>query len=119
MGGGDFTTCDLDTPHFYFHARRIQILQGNRMNAWDVTVYSGGVPFFYLPYMSRALKHKFAPLKLRWMYNQYMGYVIEPRFRLFDLGAHHAKLYVPYMSRPKRFGWGVHYEYAPEGFPLF
>jgi len=42
---GKFTTCDADTPHYYFGADRMKIIQGEQIIAKWIFMYVGGVPF--------------------------------------------------------------------------
>lgn len=41
---GQFTTCDADTPHYYFGADRMKIIQGDKIIAKWIFMYIGGVP---------------------------------------------------------------------------
>jgi LptD protein len=41
---GKFTTCDADTPHYYFGADRMKIIQGEQIIAKWIFMYIGGVP---------------------------------------------------------------------------
>ena len=42
---GKFTTCDADTPHYYFGADKMKIIQGEQIIAKWIFMYVGGVPF--------------------------------------------------------------------------
>ncbi|PIQ07810.1 MAG: organic solvent tolerance protein [Ignavibacteriales bacterium CG18_big_fil_WC_8_21_14_2_50_31_20] len=42
---GKFTTCDADTPHYYFGADKMKIIQGSHIIAKWIFMYIGGVPF--------------------------------------------------------------------------
>ena len=41
---GKFTTCDADTPHYYFGADKMKIIQGEQIIAKWIFMYIGGVP---------------------------------------------------------------------------
>ena len=41
---GKFTTCDADTPHYYFSASRMKVLQGDKIIAKWIFMNVGGVP---------------------------------------------------------------------------
>ena len=42
---GMFTTCDSDTPHTYFQASKMKVIQNDQIIARWVFMYIGGVPF--------------------------------------------------------------------------
>lgn len=50
-----FTTCEGDRPLVYMRAREARIVNDVRLRARGVLLFIGGVPFFYLPYLSRRL----------------------------------------------------------------
>jgi len=41
---GKFTTCDADTPHYYFSASRMKVIQGDKIVAKWIFMNIGGVP---------------------------------------------------------------------------
>ena len=45
-----YTTCSLDTPHFYFAARRMKMLQGDKVIAKPIVLYLMDVPVLGLPF---------------------------------------------------------------------
>jgi len=47
---GEFTTCELDTPHFHFGADVLKIQVGERVIARPVYLYFADVPVLALPY---------------------------------------------------------------------
>lgn len=52
--GGDYTTCDLDTPHYHFHAGRIKVIRDNMAIVSPLVLYIRdipilGVPFWFFP----------------------------------------------------------------------
>jgi LPS-assembly protein len=47
------TTDDEANPEFYVRARRIVIIPGKKVKAYDAVLYVKGVPVFYFPYYSR------------------------------------------------------------------
>lgn len=42
---GQFTTCEADTPHYYFGADKMKVIQGDKIIAKWIFMYIGGVPF--------------------------------------------------------------------------
>ena len=54
--GTEFTTCDLEVPHYHFRASRFKMLNDEIMVARDVTLNFGDVPVFWLPFLVQSLK---------------------------------------------------------------
>lgn len=52
----DFTSCDLEEPHYHFSAGHVKIVHESVMVARDVTLNFGDVPVFWLPFMVQSLK---------------------------------------------------------------
>ncbi|MCH7496564.1 MAG: hypothetical protein IH971_01770 [Candidatus Marinimicrobia bacterium] len=46
-----YTTCSLDRPHFYFAARRMKMLQGDKVIAKPIILYLMDVPVLGLPFV--------------------------------------------------------------------
>lgn len=49
------TTCEGDHPLVYLRARRARLINNDRVKAHGVVFYMAGLPFFYLPYVSKRL----------------------------------------------------------------
>jgi lipopolysaccharide assembly outer membrane protein LptD (OstA) len=47
---GDFTSCELDTPHYHFSANELKIIVGKRVIARPVFMYFDDVPVLAMPY---------------------------------------------------------------------
>ncbi len=47
---GDFTSCELDTPHYHFSANQLKIVVGKRVIARPVFMYFDDVPVMAAPY---------------------------------------------------------------------
>ncbi|MDD5087754.1 MAG: putative LPS assembly protein LptD [bacterium] len=47
---GSFTTCDDDTPHYHFEAKRLKVMVGRRVVARPVILYMEDVPCLAAPY---------------------------------------------------------------------
>lgn len=45
----DITTCNLDTPHYHFHARKVEIVPEDKLRAKDITFKTGQAPVMYFP----------------------------------------------------------------------
>lgn len=50
-----FTSCDIDEPHYHFQTGEIKIVAGNVLVARDVTLYFADVPVAWLPFMAQSL----------------------------------------------------------------
>ncbi|HEX6940336.1 MAG TPA: putative LPS assembly protein LptD [Longimicrobiales bacterium] len=52
----DFTSCDLDIPHYHFAAKSVKIVHDEILVARDVTLKFQDVPVFWLPFMAQSMK---------------------------------------------------------------
>ncbi|MDX1673882.1 MAG: putative LPS assembly protein LptD [Longimicrobiales bacterium] len=52
----EFTSCDLDHPHYAFQARSLKMVEGEMLVARDVTLQFEDVPVFWLPWMVQSMK---------------------------------------------------------------
>ncbi len=48
--GGRFTTCDLDTPHYYFWSRKMKIIPKDKVIAKPVVLYIHDLPIAAIPF---------------------------------------------------------------------
>lgn len=53
---GDFTSCELDVPHYYFKAGKIKVVSENVLVAWPVTLYIHEVPIIWLPFFAQDIR---------------------------------------------------------------
>ncbi|MSR37164.1 MAG: LPS-assembly protein LptD, partial [Gemmatimonadetes bacterium] len=51
----DFTSCELEVPHYHFSADQVKIVAGNILVARPVTLYFADVPVAYLPFFAQSL----------------------------------------------------------------
>lgn len=54
--GTEFTTCELEIPHYHFHASRFKMINDRILVARDVTLNFGDVPVFWLPFLVQSLR---------------------------------------------------------------
>lgn len=54
--GTEFTTCDLEVPHYHFTAARFKMVNDRILVARDVTLNFGDVPVFWLPFLVQSLR---------------------------------------------------------------
>jgi len=52
----EFTSCDLDEPHYSFHAGKIKIVSQDVIVAWPVVLYVSNVPVFWLPFFASDIR---------------------------------------------------------------
>jgi hypothetical protein len=52
----EFTSCELEEPHYTFRARSLKMVQEDVVVARNVTLRFGDVPVFWLPWMVQSLK---------------------------------------------------------------
>jgi len=55
MSHAQFTSCDLDVPHYHFETDQIKIVGGNVLVASGVRLYIADVPVFWLPFIAQSL----------------------------------------------------------------
>ncbi len=51
-----FTSCDLEHPHYTFKARSLKMVEGDMMVARNITLEFEDVPVFWLPWMVQSMK---------------------------------------------------------------
>lgn len=52
----DFTSCDIDAPHYHFAAKGVKIVHDEILVARDVTLTFRDVPVFWLPFLVQSMK---------------------------------------------------------------
>ncbi|MGH7482424.1 MAG: putative LPS assembly protein LptD, partial [Longimicrobiales bacterium] len=52
----DFTTCDLEVPHYHFSAKELKVKRGDMLVARNVTLNFADVPVFWLPFLVQSLE---------------------------------------------------------------
>jgi hypothetical protein len=52
----EFTSCDLDEPHYTFRAGRIKVVSQDVIVAWPVVLYVSNVPVFWLPFFASDIR---------------------------------------------------------------
>ena len=55
MSHAQFTSCDLEVPHYHFETDEIKIVGGNVLVARGVRLYFADVPVFWLPFIAQSL----------------------------------------------------------------
>jgi hypothetical protein len=52
----EFTSCDIDEPHYSFHASKIKLVNDDVIVAWPVVLYVSNVPVFWLPFFASEIR---------------------------------------------------------------
>ena len=55
MSHAQFTSCEIEEPHYHFEANEIKIVGGNVLVARGVRLYFADVPVFWLPFVAQSL----------------------------------------------------------------
>ncbi|HIC53741.1 MAG TPA: LPS-assembly protein LptD, partial [Gemmatimonadetes bacterium] len=55
MSHAQFTSCEIEEPHYHFEANEIKIVGGNVLVARGVRLYFADVPVFWLPFIAQSL----------------------------------------------------------------
>lgn len=53
---GQFSTCDLPQPHYWFQAGKIKMVSQDVIVAWPVTLYIENVPVAWLPFFAQDIR---------------------------------------------------------------
>ncbi len=53
---GNFTSCELEEPHYYFRAGQIKVVSEDIIVAWPVTLYINDVPVAWLPFFAQDIR---------------------------------------------------------------
>ncbi len=112
---GYITTCDLDHPHFKLLAKKVDIYQGDKAVAHNVTMTLGKVPVFWLPVYSQDLKHKKPMLIITPGYHKDWGMFVLSQWRHYWNDQLNTVLHVDYRSR-NSIGEGLDLNYNSDKF---
>jgi hypothetical protein len=53
---GEFTSCELEEPHYRFASGQIKLVNENTLVAWPVVLYVGNVPIAWLPFFAQDIR---------------------------------------------------------------
>jgi len=56
VSSGQFSTCDLPQPHYWFQAGQIKMVSQDVIVAWPVTLYIENVPVAWLPFFAQDIR---------------------------------------------------------------
>ena len=52
----EFTSCDIEEPHYSFRASKIKLVNDDVIVAWPVVLYVSNVPVFWLPFFASEIR---------------------------------------------------------------
>ena len=109
---GYATTCKYtDHPHYRLVSQRIHIELDNVIESWNVLLYLGDIPIFYIPYIWKSLKTSpKSPLDIRPGYSSSEGFFLKLAYN-YELSQYFSgALLVDLMSK-KGVGYGLQQNY--------
>jgi len=106
--GSLLTTCELSSPHYFFKARKIDLILEDRLSIRDVLFYVHGIPLFYLPFYWRSLKERRMSVEIYPGYSESEGFYLRNKIGYPVSKNTYAKVYLDYLEKK---GWGTGGEY--------
>lgn len=110
MEDGYITSCELSPPHYRLKAKKIRVLLGERISAYNVLMYLGKIPIFYLPFYWRSLRQTRFSWGLKLGSNSEEGFFAKTNFGYIFSERTNGTLLLDYMTR-KGVGIGGRYSY--------
>ncbi len=107
---GYITTCDLDHPHFKLRSRKVDIFQGDKATARNLSIVFGKVPVFFLPRYTQDLRHKKPMFTITPGYDKNWGTFVLTGWRYYWKENVNTLLHIDYRSR-RGFGEGADLNY--------
>jgi len=107
---GYITSCELSPPHYRLKAKKIRVLLGERISAYNVLMYLGKIPIFYLPFYWRSLRERRFSWGLKLGSNSEEGFFAKTNFGYAFSERTNGALLLDYMTR-KGVGIGGRYNY--------
>jgi len=105
--GGNFTTCDLEEPHYHIVAKEMIIYPKDKIIARNISWYEGKIKIFTLPYFLIFLDRKTQePLLPKIGQNSSDGWFIKTFFSYFFNEKSYGMVYVDWMQK-KGIGTGI------------
>ncbi len=107
---GTYTTCNLETPHYYFKAKSLLIYPNDKIVAKNVVMYVGSMPVFFWPSYTRKMNDNESHYKTEFGTSSRLGYYVRTLFKI--QGTDNLKVYprLDYFSK-QGFGVGVDLKY--------
>ncbi|MFP4687557.1 MAG: hypothetical protein ACLFN5_05545, partial [bacterium] len=80
-GRAAFTTCELEKPHYRLTAGRFHIYPGDRLVAYNASLWFGEVPVFYFPFIVLDLRDRLRRWSIRPGHSSRDGFMLELGYR--------------------------------------
>ncbi|GAB6137325.1 LPS-assembly protein LptD [Halanaerobaculum tunisiense] len=100
-----FTSCELEEPHYHFQAQQMVIYPGDRIVAYHASFweFNGQIPLFYWPILVYSLQHNQQVFQPQLGYNRQKGWFVKTTYNYY-LESDFGQLYVDYFSE---LGWAI------------
>lgn len=99
---GQFTTCNLETPHYTFKTSDLYLYPGKSIIGYNTTLNIGGVPVFYLPYFYVDLRNLLGRWEIKPGYGNENGFELEVNYKYLiesDTGPYTSTIYTDFRQR--------------------
>ncbi|MCB9771406.1 MAG: LPS assembly protein LptD [Candidatus Omnitrophica bacterium] len=100
---GYITTCDLDHPHFRLKAPKVDVYQGDKAVARNMTLVLGQLPVLWIPKYTQDLQHKKPMFVITPGYHKDWGTFVLTQWRHYWNDQVNTVVHLDYRSRR---GWG-------------
>lgn len=112
--GGQFTTCDLSTPHYFIRSNRAVIIPGKRILIYNPILFVRNIPVFYFPVFTQGLGPHRDDIEVLPGYNSEDGFTLKTIYTHPFTSFSHIRLYIDYYAR-RGIGKGAEYDYSLPG----
>ncbi|GAB6099457.1 hypothetical protein JCM16358_13360 [Halanaerocella petrolearia] len=123
LSDAQFTSCDLDKPHYHFQTEDMIIYPGDKIIAYHAVLweFNGQIPIFYWPVLIYSLKNDQNVFQPQVGYSRQKGWFIKTTYNYYldsnyqspllkPVAGDFGQLYVDYFSR-LGFAWGFNHYY--------
>ncbi len=108
--GSVLTTCELSSPHYFFKARKLDLILEDSISTRDVLLCIRGIPLFYLPFYYQSLKKRKMSIEIYPGYGEREGFYLRNKIGYPVSKNTYGKIYLDYLKK-KGWGTGVEYNY--------
>jgi len=110
---GYVTTCDLDKPHWRIQAKEIRIYLDREVKAYNVFIYVGNIPIFYMPIYVQPLIEGWPEVTIVPGRTYDWGNYVLTAWRYYINKNSQGNIHLDYRDK-KGIGYGVDYKYDTE-----
>ena len=107
---GSVTSCNMANPYYEIRAKKIDVYEGDKLVARNVTLYLFDKPVFWLPYLIIPLGDQSIPFQVTTGFNSRHGYYIEASKGISFTKELSGKLHADWRSK-RGFGGGFDFNY--------